>query len=142
MEILEKDLSYKIQGCIYKVANKCGKGLKENIYQKALAEELEREGLKVEQQKRIDIYSFDTGKKFGTYVPDFVVADKVIIEIKASNFTIRQDVEQQRSYLRISTYEIGYLVNFNTEKLDIRRSIFTNDRKHFLIKIAKNSANS
>jgi GxxExxY protein len=135
--ILEKELSYKIQGCIFNVSNKYGKGLKESIYQKVLAEELEKQGLKFEGQKRINIYSFDTGKKLGTYIPDFLIENKVIVEIKASSFTMKQDVEQQRSYLRISEYEIGYLVNFCTPKLEIRRSIFTNDKKPFLAKIIR-----
>lgn len=131
-KILEADLCYKIQGAIYSVSNKYGNGLKEQIYQKALVEELTRQNISFEQQKRINIFSFDTGKSLGVYVPDFIVADKVILEIKASTFTTKQDLIQQRSYLKASAYEIGYLVNFNTTKLDIRRSIFTNDRKSFI----------
>jgi len=130
--LLEKDLSYIIQGCIYNVSNKYGKGLKENIYQNVLKEEFLAKGLKFESQKRIDIYSFDTGKKLGTYIPDFVIEDKIILEIKASYITIAQDIEQQLSYLRISEYEIGYLVNFCSEELYIKRFIFTNNRKSFL----------
>lgn len=133
--LLEPELSYKIQGCIYNTANKYGKGLKEGIYQKALAEELEKAGLKFEEQKRIDIFSVDTGKKLGTYVPDFIVEDKIIIELKASNFTRQDDVSQQRSYLRASRYEIAYLINFNSPKLEIKRSIFTNNRKPFIAQV-------
>ncbi len=136
-KILEKDLCYKIQGCVYNVMNKYGRGLKESIYQNALAEEFLAQDLKAEGQKRINIYSFDTGKKLGTYIPDFVIKDKVILEIKASTFIMKQDIEQQRSYLRISEYEIGYLVNFCTEELYIKRSIHTNDRKDFLRLIEK-----
>ena len=117
--------------------NKYGRGLKESIYQNALAEEFLAQDLKAEGQKRINIYSFDTGKKLGTYIPDFVIKDKVILEIKASTFIMKQDIEQQRSYLRISEYEIGYLVNFCTEELYIKRSIHTNDRKDFLRLIEK-----
>lgn len=135
--LLEEDLCYKIRGSIYNIANKYGKGLKEQIYQKALAEELTKQGLNFEQQKRINIYSLDTGKSLGVYVPDFLVEDKVIIEIKSTDFTTKKDIEQQRSYLRASTYEIAYLVNFSTEKLDIRRSIYTNDRKHFVAKLSR-----
>jgi GxxExxY protein len=134
-KILEKELSYNIQKCFFNVANKYGKGLKENIYQKILAEEFKLLGLNYEEQKRIKIYSLETGKYLGVYVPDFVVEDKIIIEIKASIFTTKQDVEQQLSYLRISQYEIAYLVNFCTDKLFIKRSIYTNDRKPFFIKI-------
>lgn len=133
--ILEKDLCYKIQGCIFNIANKYGKGLKENIYQNALAEEFQKSIIKAEGQKRINIYSFDTGNKLGTYIPDFVIEDKVILEIKASSFNAKQDLEQLRSYLRISEYEIGYLVNFCTEKLYIKRSIYTNDLKTFVAKL-------
>lgn len=135
--LLEPELSYKIQGAIYNVANKYGKGLKEIIYQKALAEEFTKLGLKFEQQKRITIYSLDTGKPLGVYIPDFLIEDKVILEIKSSEFTTKNNVNQQHSYLRASIYEIAYLVNFGTPKLDIRRSIYTNDRKPFASILAK-----
>ena len=136
-EILEKELSYKIQGCVYNVVNKYGRGLKEKIYQKVLAEELKNADIKFEEQKRINIYSFESGEKIGTYIPDFLVDSKIIIEIKASNFTTRQDIEQQRSYLRISAYEIAYLINFCMDNLYIKRSIYTNDKKPFISKITR-----
>jgi len=139
-KILEADLCYKIQGVVYTVANKYGRGFKEQIYQKALAEEFKKLKLNFEEQKKIKIYSLDTGKVLGTYVPDFVIEDKIILEIKASNFTTRQDVSQQRSYLRASIFEIGYLINFGTPKLDIRRSIFTNDRKSFIALLHKTNS--
>lgn len=136
---LERDLSYKLRGAIYDTVNKYGAGLKEQIYQRALAEEFTKQNISFEQQKRINIYSLDTGKSLGVYIPDFVIANKIILEIKASSFTTRQDIDQQRSYLKTSIYEIGYLVNFNTNKLDIRRSIFTNNRKPFIILLQNNN---
>lgn len=131
-KLLEPKLSYQIQGACFQVVNKYGKGLKEKIYQQALSEQFERAQIPFEQQKRINIYSLDTGKVLGVYVPDFVINDKIILEIKANNTTTRQDIEQQRSYLRASRYEIAYLVNFGTTELDLRRSIYTNDRKPFI----------
>lgn len=135
--LLEENLSYKVRGAIYNVANKYGKGLKEQIYDRALAEEFTKQNLIFESQKRINIYSLDTGKQLGVYVPDFIIEDKIIMEIKSSPFTTKQDINQQRSYLRASRYEIAYLVNFSTPKLDIRRSIYTNDRKPFISKLIK-----
>lgn len=132
VNLLEADLSYKIRGAVFNVRNKYGQGLKEIIYQKALSEELNGRGLEFEEQKRINIFSADTGKVLGVYIPDFLVDNKIIVEIKSSSFTTRADIEQQRSYLRASKYEIAYLVHFGTNKLDIRRSIFTNDRKGFV----------
>jgi len=130
--LLEPELSYKIQGIFYNVSNKYGQGLKEQIYQKALAEELTKNNIIFEQQKRINIFSIDSGKVLGSYVPDFLVENKIILEIKASSFTTKQDVTQQISYLKASIYEIGYLVNFGTNKLYVSRSIFTNNRKQFI----------
>ena len=138
-KILEKDLCFKIVGAVYETSKKYGKGFKEIIYQKALIEALECLGFKVEQQKRINIYSVDTGKLLGTYVPDIIIEDKVVLELKASTFTLDQDVIQQRSYLKASRYEIGYLVNFGTPKIYIQRSIYTNDRKPFLALLEKHS---
>jgi len=59
--ILEKELSYKLVGCLYEVANKYGLGLKEIIYHKALEEELKKKNLKYESEKRIKIYSLESG---------------------------------------------------------------------------------
>jgi GxxExxY protein len=134
-KLLEDKLTYKIRGCVYNVSNKYGKGLKEKIYEKILAEEFDKIGLKYEKQKRINIYSLETGKNIGVYVPDFVIEGKIVLELKATAFTTRQDIEQQRSYLRVSIYEIALLINFSTPKLEIHRSIFTNDRKPFIAKI-------
>ena len=58
--------------------------------------------------------------------------DKLIIEIKSSRFTTRIDEKQLYYYLRNSKYEVGFLVNFSTPKLYIKRIIYTNDRKPFL----------
>lgn len=138
-DLLEPELCYKIQGAIYGVANKYGIGLKEQIYQKALAEEFTEQKLKFEQQRRITIHSLNTGKELGVYMPDFVIEDKVIIEIKASNFVSPQDSKQQMSYLKASRYEIAYLVNFCTPELYIKRSIYTNDRKPFISLLEEHS---
>ncbi len=112
--LLYPDISYVIQGAIFAVANKYGRGLKEGIYQKALAEQLTKQNIPYEEQKRIKIYSLDSGKVLGTYVPDFIVDEKIIIELKASNFSGREDILQQQGYLKASIYEVAYLVNFGT----------------------------
>lgn len=135
MEILEKELSYIVQGAFFEVYNKYGNGLKEKVYEKAVMEVLQNKGVGTMAQVKIDIYSLDTGKRLGTYVPDLIAGNKIIIEIKATPFTRRDDLNQQRSYLKVSKYEIAYLVNFGTPKLEFYRSIFTNDRKPFISKL-------
>jgi GxxExxY protein len=76
MSLLEEGLCFKIRGCFYNVANKYGQGLKEKIHEKVLAEEFDKAGIKYERQKRINIYSLETGKHLGVYVPDIVAEEK------------------------------------------------------------------
>jgi len=135
--LLEEELCSKIIKAFYDTANKYGTTFKESIFQNALIEELEKLQLKVEKQKRINIYSIDSGKILGVYIPDLIVEDKIVIEIKATSFPVERDISQQRSYLKASKYEIGYLVNFGTPRLYFKRSIYTNDRKPLLALLNK-----
>jgi len=129
--LLHQDLSYLIRGIIFEIRNNYGPGQKEIIYQNLFKELLKQKNIKYEKEKSISIFSPDN-KKVGVYRPDFVVEDKIIIEIKASRFTAKVDEKQIYYYLRNSKYEVGFLVNFSTPKLYIKRIIYTNDRKPFL----------
>lgn len=133
-KFLHEALSYRLRGLFFKIANTYGKGLKEIIYQKALAEELEKETIPYVREKRIEIHSETTGNTLGVYIPDFVVDDKIIVELKATNIPLKRDIEQQLSYLKASRYELGYVVNFSTPRLYIKRTIYTNDRKTLIYK--------
>ena len=128
--MLHGALCYQIVGCVYDVRNKYGSGQKESVYQNALAEALTQANLPFKPEVPIVILSVDTGKKLGNYRLDFVVDDKVIIETKAMKFTPTKIEQQLYSYLRSTPYEVGYLVNFGSTKLFIKRVILTNDRKH------------
>ncbi|OGD65353.1 hypothetical protein A3F08_02140, partial [Candidatus Berkelbacteria bacterium RIFCSPHIGHO2_12_FULL_36_9] len=78
---------------------------------------------------KLIIYSLDTGKKLAVYIPDFLIENKIILEIKALPFLPNPAVNQIVQYLKASQYEIGYIVNFGTPKAEILRRIYTNDRK-------------
>lgn len=130
--LLYPELSYIIQGCFFEARKQYGPGQKEIVYQRVLEEKFLKANLKVEKEKRINIYSQDSGKIVGTYQPDLVIEDKVIIEIKSSRFTTKIDERQLYHYLRNSQYQLGYLVNFSTQRLYIKRIIYTNDRKPYI----------
>ena len=131
---LEKDLSYKLMGCFYKVRNTYGSGLREKFYDQVLGEILSLEGLQFVEKPRVPLYSVQTGKVISFSIPDKLVADKIIIELKAKPFMSRDDIGQATEYLRITPYEILYLVNFGEQNFKPRRIICTNDRKSFLSK--------
>ena len=122
-DFLYEDLSYKIRGCAFKVYNALGFGHKENIYQKALASEFSKAGINFEKEKALSVL-YD-GKKVGTYKPDFVTEDKIIIELKAVPLMPKNYAAQLTYYLKGTNYKLGFLINFGSEKLDIRRRIWT-----------------
>jgi len=89
IDLLHKDLSYQIQGAAMEVRNNFGPGLKEIIYQNAFAEELEGRKINFEREKNINIYSSKTGKVVGNYRPDFLIENKIIVEIKAVDLILK-----------------------------------------------------
>ena len=64
------------------------------------------------------------GKKVGIYEPDFVVDNKIIIEIKSVLNMPKVFENQLYYYLKGTSYKVGYLVNFGNEHIDIRRRIY------------------
>jgi len=112
-----------------------GNGQKEAVYQNALAEALKNKGIKFEREVNIDILSPKSGNKMGSYRLDFVIDNKVIMEAKALTYTPRKIEDQLYSYLRSTPFEVGYLVNFGSTNLYIKRVILTNDRKPYFNRI-------
>ena len=129
---LYKGLSYKLQGYFFEIRNTYGPGQKEIVYQNLLEECLREGAVSYKREFPIKIYSQKTGKVVGVYRPDFLVDDKIIIETKSSRFSGETDSKQLYFYLRNSKYQVGYLVNFSTPKLFIKRIIYSNKRKPFL----------
>jgi len=128
-KLLYQDLSYELVGALYNVRNSYGSGQKELVYQKALAEELDELKIPYKREVSISIKSVKTGKSLGSYKLDFVVDEKIIVETKAMKFTPTKIEQQLYSYLRSTPYNIGYLVNFGSTRLYIKRVILTSDHK-------------
>jgi len=123
MDILYRDLSYRIRGSIYTVFKKLGPGFLENIYQKALEIELNKRDIAFETQKEIKVY-YD-GIEVGVHKLDLVVEDKIILELKAVDDLHPQHEAQIISYLKASGLPLGFLVNSGGEKARIKRYINT-----------------
>jgi len=120
-------LSYKIRGAFFEVYNTLGPGFKEKIYHAALAKEFK--ALKNDFQERKRIPVIYKGEKIGIYEPDFIIENKILIEIKAVPFLTRLFDLQLHYYLKGTKYEVGFLVNFGGEKLQIKRRICENPLK-------------
>jgi GxxExxY protein len=123
-KLLYEKESYDIRGCIYGIYKKFRNYHKEAVYHNSLVEDLISKSYKVDKEKRIDIYH--KNKKVGTYVPDLVVNDIIIIELKSKPNLTMQDRKQFWSYLKGSKYKLGFLINFGaSDGVEIERKIFT-----------------
>ena len=119
--LLYENLTYKIRGAVFSVRKQLGLGHKEIIYQKALRIEFKKIGLNFEQEKNIDVF-YDK-QKVGVYRPDFIIENKILIELKTLSFIGPQEEKQIWNYLRGTNYELALLVNFGPRKADIYRII-------------------
>ncbi len=123
---LHSELTEKIIGCFYKVYNTLRYGFLEKVYENALRYELEKHGLKVEAQKKIDV--FYEGIKVGEYFADLLVNDQVIVELKASEELCLEHSYQLLNYLRATNIEVGLLLNFGKSPQHVRKSFLNKDK--------------
>lgn len=132
MTILEKELSYKLQGLVIDISKLYGYLYKEEFYHNALLENLEISKIKYISKPQIKIYSLQTGRALSTYIPDFLTEDKIILELKAQPFLNKETINQLDQYLKASKYELGLLINFGEPKAHVIRRIYTNNQKSWL----------
>jgi GxxExxY protein len=127
--MLYQDLSDKIIKCFYEVYNILGYGFLEKVYENSLYNELKNFGLNCERQKKIDVFYKDN--LVGEYYTDIIVEDKIILELKTAEAICEEHEFQLINYLKATEIEVGLLLNFG-KKPEIKRKIFTNDRKSIL----------
>jgi GxxExxY protein len=124
--LLEQKLTEQIIKVYYDVYNELGYGFLEKVYQNAMYIELKQRGFFVEAQKQIKVKykEFEVGE----YYADLVVNEKIIIELKAAEYVVKEFEAQLLNYLRGTEIELGLLFNFG-KKPEYIRKIFSNDRK-------------
>lgn len=118
--------TFLIRKACFKVWNQFGSAYKESVVDRALTIELQKLGLAVEDQKKIEI--FYEGKKIGKYIPDKIINGIILLELKRKSFLIKQDKNNFWNYLRGSNYKLGLLINFGDERLEIKRVVYDKAR--------------
>lgn len=125
-DLLYPELSYEVVGAIYEVWKKLGSAFKESIYQKALEQEFQKRQIYFDSQKQIPVIYNE--KKIGVYVPDFVINDKILLEIKYLPRITFKEKKQVWYYLKGTDYKLLLLVNFGGPRLEIIRRIYDKAR--------------
>ena len=116
-----KEITEKIIGCAYIVYNKMGYGFLESVYEKCLLIELRKAGLRAESQEAITVY-YDN-QVVGDFVADIVVENRVILELKSVRRFAKVHEAQLVNYLVATGKEIGLLLNFGEQKVEIKRKV-------------------
>ena len=116
---MEKDeLTYKVIGCAMKVHNTLGNGFQEVIYQRCLAIELKKAGIGYERE--VDQIIYYEGMDVGTRRADFVIENKLVVEIKALVNLEDVHLSQAKNYVVAYNFEKGLLINFGATSLQYK----------------------
>lgn len=121
IELFYPELSYKIVGLIYKVYNNLGYGYQEKYYQRALATEFEAN--KIPYKKEIPYKISFKNKIIGKYNLDFLIEDKIAIEIKVANNFYPKHFKQILGYLTATGLKLGLLTIFKKDGVEIKRIV-------------------
>ncbi|OFW03100.1 MAG: hypothetical protein A3I61_12075 [Acidobacteria bacterium RIFCSPLOWO2_02_FULL_68_18] len=120
---LHATLTEQILKCAIEVHRHLGPGLLESVYETALCFEFTATGLTFRRQIGVPLYY--KGQLLSEHRPDLVVADSVIVEVKAIEHLDRIHTAQMLTYLRVTGLHVGLILNFNSDTLrqGIRRVI-------------------
>jgi GxxExxY protein len=114
-----EELTHKIIGCAMKVHSTLGNGFQEVIYQRALAIEMERQGLIFQREMEMEIYYENVN--IGTRRVDFFVEQKIMVELKALIKLEDVHLAQAMNYCQAYNLPIGLLINFGARSLEFKR---------------------
>ena len=125
MDLKYEDITKKIIGASFEVHKFLGNGFQEVIYQRALAYEFYQAGLIFAREIEQHIYYKNLPEPIGTRRADFVVEDKILVELKATKQLEDVHLAQALNYLKVYKLEIGLLINFGSKSLEFKRLIRT-----------------
>ncbi len=121
MEIVYPELSYKIIGIAFKIFNELGFGMDEKFYQKVFAKELEKGKLGFEKEKFIRLKY--EGQDIGSYFLDFVIENKIIVELKVRARFGYVHIKQVLAYLKSAGYKLAIIIYFTRDGIKYRRVV-------------------
>ena len=122
-ELKYKDITEKIIGASFEVHKFLGNGFQEVIYQRALAWEMSQAGLSFSREIEQEIFYKQLPEPIGTRRADFVVEQKVLVELKAVIELEDVHLAQILNYRKAYRLEVGLLINFGSKSLTFKRLV-------------------
>jgi len=118
-KVVYKELSYEVVGAIFEVFKELGYGFKERYYEDAIAKEFSNKGIRFKRQ--IPYKLIYKGEIIGNYRFDFLIEDKIIIELKRGNYFSRNNITQTLQYLKTANLKLAILVNITSKGAKFKR---------------------
>jgi GxxExxY protein len=122
-DIVLPDLSYFVVGVLFDIYNDIGFGHLERVYQKAIADTLKYKDIKFSDQPSLSLQY--RGTKVGRYIPDFIIANSLVLELKRDTKLKRIHFDQANAYLKATNYPLSILASFNKDGVEYRRLVNT-----------------
>jgi len=119
MALIYPELSNRILRIAMQLHSEMGCGFKEKVYQDAFEVLLKDEGIKYEKEKHIELVFHGVTLEHDFFY-DFLIEDKIGVELKAVSEIIGEFEAQIINYLHVSNHKLGLLLNFGTTKLEYR----------------------
>lgn len=120
-ELVYPKLSFVLVGILFEVYNELGPDHKEKYYENAVAVALDKKGIKYKRQ----LYSpvLFSGDKVGSYFFDFLIEDKIVLELKQGERFSKKNMEQVLTYLRVHNLRLGIIAQFAQHDLKFKRVV-------------------
>ena len=120
--LIYKDESYEIIGVLFEVYNNLGNGFSEIVYKDAIEHEFKLRNIPFQREKEYRVNYKDITLKH-VFFADFVVYNKIILEIKSAESIHDNHVAQCINYLKVSKNKLAILANFHRDLLDHKRIV-------------------
>jgi len=123
-DLIYPNFSYKVVGILYDVYNELGFGYQEKYYQRAIAIAFNKNKIKYKEQVKVSLKYGNSS--IGNYYLDFLLNDKVILEIKRRDYFSKKYIEQVYAYLVATNLKLGILANFTSSGIKYKRIVNIN----------------
>jgi len=120
-DLIYPELCYQIVGALFEIFKQVGGGYKEKYYQNMVAVELKNRNLLYKKELFVPLIYKE--EKIGSYFLDFLIEDKIILELKAKEDFSRKDIEQILSYLKKNNLKLGILAYFTKSGVKYKRIV-------------------
>lgn len=118
-KVIYSKLSYEIVGILFDTYNELGYGYREKHYQRAVEKLLQES--KINYKRELSCPLSIKGKSIGRYFLDFLIEDKIVLELKVAEDFYPRHVKQVLSYLKANNFKLGILAIFTKDRLEYRR---------------------